>query len=98
MNKSENIAAARRLLDYVKQTGLELRPIPVEEIMETKNLYTVAEIAELTRYHKNTVYQQIRQGRLKAVQLGSRLIRVSAKDVNDWWRSGGATEPLVPES
>lgn len=41
-------------------------------------LYTIAEVAKRLKVNRNTVYKLIREGRLKAVKLGSLKVREKA--------------------
>ena len=41
-------------------------------------LYTIAEVAKRLKVNRNTVYELIRKGRLKAVRLGSLKVREKA--------------------
>ena len=41
-------------------------------------LYTIAEVAKRLKGNRNTVYELIRKGRLKAVRLGSLKVREKA--------------------
>ena len=46
-----------------------------------EKLYTTDEVAELLRVTRWTVYRYIRRGKLNAVRMGKRLLRVSESSV-----------------
>jgi excisionase family DNA binding protein len=39
-----------------------------------EKIYTVEEVAKFLRVHKRGIYEEIRQGKLKAVKIGRRII------------------------
>ncbi|WP_435139054.1 helix-turn-helix transcriptional regulator [Formosa sp. A9] len=54
---------------------LELR------ILKEKEIFTVKEVALLLNCSKRTVYRNIMEGKLKAINLGDRLTRVKRSDI-----------------
>lgn len=50
-------------------------------------LYHVHEVAKICDLHLMTVYKLIREGKITAVKLGRRNIRVSEQSLNDWLKS-----------
>lgn len=47
-------------------------------------LYTIAEVARRLKVNRNTVYRLIKEGRLKAVRLGSLKVRSKALEELVW--------------
>lgn len=55
-----------------------------------RRVYTTAEVAEMCDLSIETIRRAIRSGDLPAAKFGSPpSYRISAPDLNDWWRSRG---------
>lgn len=54
-----------------------------------RELLTVREVAEILQIHPNTVRLKIQTGKIKAVKLGPRSIRVWRKDLDNYINNGG---------
>jgi putative molybdopterin biosynthesis protein len=48
-----------------------------------KALLTVQEVADLLRVHRNTVYEWVSRGEMRAIRVGNRL-RFDPEDVSRW--------------
>jgi excisionase family DNA binding protein len=48
-------------------------------------VYTPEEVAEILRVNVNTVYQWIKDGKLKHAKLGARMIRVSEEQLREFF-------------
>lgn len=47
-----------------------------------EKIYTVSEVSKILKVNKNFVYEMIKQGRLKAVKIGS--IKIKEKDLENF--------------
>ena len=56
---------------------------------KSRDLLTVAEVAEWARVHPKTVYRWIKDGRLEALQLGPRTFRVPEDAVEKFLHQAG---------
>ena len=55
----------------------------MNQFMTTETIYTVEEIAKLLKLNKATVFRYIKQGKLKATQLGgARQYRITESSYN----------------
>lgn len=50
-------------------------------------VYTPEEVAEILRVNVNSVYQWIKEGKLKHAKLGARMIRVSDEQLREFFDS-----------
>ena len=60
-------------------------------------LYTVQQVSALVGFHLKSVYRAIDQGRLEAVRIGTRTIRVSDRALTEWVSKGKATQKAIKE-
>jgi prophage regulatory protein len=51
---------------------------------EIPELLTVAQVAELLRLNRQTIWNWIDAGTFPAVQIGARRYRIKRRDLNDW--------------
>jgi excisionase family DNA binding protein len=66
---------------------------PTEPI-EPDALYTCAEVARLTKICLRTMRKLTRQGHIKTVRIGERMVRVRGADLIDYIEGGGSPQPL----
>ena len=64
---------------------------------ESPLLLTIPEAAALLRIARNTCYELVQQGKLPAVRLGERIIRIPRFGLEAWLaRQAGLPEPPFP--
>lgn len=56
------------------------------EIINAKELLTVKEVSVLLRCSKKTIYRNIKNGNIKATNLGKRITRIKRADINDLFK------------
>lgn len=69
----------------MESTGTDTTKLPL--------FLTVEEVAHLMRCSKDTVYQAIRNGRLKATRMGQRPFRILRTDFELWVVAGAPNSP-----
>jgi excisionase family DNA binding protein len=62
-----------------QKTGVLLTQNSQELVSE--RLLKIREVAELTGYHRNTIWNLIKSGKLPAIRTGARLVRVRESDL-----------------
>jgi len=58
------------------------------DLFDDSKIYTVKQVAEPLEAHENFVWREIRKGRLRAVKLTAKFIRLRGVDVNEWLERG----------
>lgn len=61
-------------------------------------LYTVQQVSALVGFHLKSVYRAIDQGRLEAVRVGTRTLRVSDSALTAWVSKGKKIERAIKEA
>lgn len=56
------------------------------EIINAKELLTVKEVSVLLRCSKKTIYRNIKNGNIKATNLGKRITRIKRADIDDLFK------------
>jgi excisionase family DNA binding protein len=70
----------KKVEEAVKETA-RIRAKPIEEL-NAKEFLTVAEAAALLNFSKRTIYYYVALGRINAVNLSQRLIRIRRAEIN----------------
>jgi excisionase family DNA binding protein len=60
--------------------------------MDSKQVYSVRETAELLGVSQETIRRAIRSGRLKAAKFGGKDLRISRHDIAEFYRRQGGTQ------
>jgi excisionase family DNA binding protein len=79
---------AERLREESGREQRQLSPEDLEEIYmgEKRQTYTVADAAEMTGYHPESIRRHIRNDQLNAAQTGQGDYRISRPELARWWR------------
>ena len=57
--------------------------------METQNVFSINEAAEVAGCHPNTLRRAIKRGDLKAAKVGGRAFKISKADLVRWYKKQG---------
>ncbi len=69
------------LIDYLKMNKVDLK------ILNEKEILTVKETAVLLNCSVKSIYRSIKDGQIKATNLGNRLIRIKRSDIDDLFKT-----------
>jgi hypothetical protein len=58
------------------------------DLFEDLKLYTSKQVAEVLLAHENFIWREVRLGKLPAIRLSTKFIRLRGRDVNQWLQRG----------
>ena len=70
----------------------------MENVKNAETYYTAKEAAEILKINLSTVYQLVREGRLRAARIGKRSIRIPASSFDELLTPKPSPEPAKPPS
>jgi excisionase family DNA binding protein len=68
--------------------------LEILEFLQEEQLFTVEEVAKLIHISTKSVYHAIRTGRLAAVKLGPRSLRVQSSNLAEFLKQAGYQLPI----